>query len=113
MVEPVNTTASVAVPPRLCLKPHRPADSARHGTVEPVIHDSPNGAAPALALRGLVKRFDAKVAVAGVDLDVASGSFFGLLGPNGAGKTTSLSMAVGLLRPTAGNAYVLGFDVWS
>jgi ABC-2 type transport system ATP-binding protein len=78
-----------------------------------VIHDSPNGAASALALRGLVKRFDAKVAVAGVDLDVASGSFFGLLGPNGAGKTTILSMGVGLLRPTAGNAYVLGLDVWS
>ena len=68
---------------------------------------------PALALRGLVKRFDAKVAVAGVDLDVPAGSFFGLLGPNGAGKTTTLSMAVGLLRPDAGAAYVLGHNVWS
>jgi len=67
----------------------------------------------ALALRGLVKRFDAKVAVAGVDLDVPAGSFFGLLGPNGAGKTTTLSMAVGLLRPDAGAAYVLGHDVWA
>jgi ABC-2 type transport system ATP-binding protein len=67
----------------------------------------------ALALRGLTKRFDDKVAVAGVDLDVPAGSFFGLLGPNGAGKTTSLSMAVGLLRPDAGHAYVLGHDVWS
>jgi len=70
-------------------------------------------AGPALALRGLVKRFDSKVAVAGVNLDVPPGSFFGLLGPNGAGKTTTLSMAVGLLRPTAGTAYVLGHDVWS
>jgi ABC-2 type transport system ATP-binding protein len=68
---------------------------------------------PALALRGLVKRFDTKVAVAGVDLDVPIGSFFGLLGPNGAGKTTTLSMAVGLLRPDAGSAYVLGHDVWA
>jgi ABC-2 type transport system ATP-binding protein len=67
---------------------------------------------PALALRGLVKRFDSKVAVAGVDLDVPAGSFFGLLGPNGAGKTTTLSMAVGLLRPDAGAAWVLGHDVW-
>jgi ABC-2 type transport system ATP-binding protein len=66
----------------------------------------------ALALRGLVKRFDTKVAVAGVDLDVPAGSFFGLLGPNGAGKTTTLSMAVGLLRPDAGRAVVLGHDVW-
>ncbi|HEX7746135.1 MAG TPA: ABC transporter ATP-binding protein, partial [Micromonosporaceae bacterium] len=67
----------------------------------------------ALALRGLFKRFDAKVAVAGVDLDVPAGSFYGLLGPNGAGKTTTLSMAVGLLRPDAGGAWVLGQDVWA
>jgi ABC-2 type transport system ATP-binding protein len=67
----------------------------------------------ALALRGLTKRFDGKVAVNNVYLDVPAGSFFGLLGPNGAGKTTSLSMAVGLLRPDAGRAYVLGHDVWA
>jgi ABC-2 type transport system ATP-binding protein len=70
------------------------------------------GEHPALALRGLVKRFDAKVAVARVDLDVPAGSFYGLLGPNGAGKTTTLSMAVGLLRPDAGRVWVLGQDVW-
>ncbi len=64
-------------------------------------------------LRGLVKRFDTVVAVGGVDLDVPVGSFFGLLGPNGAGKTTTLSMAVGLLRPDAGRALVLGHDVWT
>lgn len=67
----------------------------------------------ALALSGLVKRFDRKVAVAGLDLDVPTGSFFGLLGPNGAGKTTTLSMAVGLLRPDQGRAAVLGHDVWA
>ncbi len=72
-----------------------------------------NDAVPALALRGLAKRFGDKVAVAGIDLDVAAGSFFGLLGPNGAGKTTTLSMAVGLLRPDAGAAYVQGHDVWA
>ncbi|SDY16908.1 ABC-2 type transport system ATP-binding protein [Micromonospora pattaloongensis] len=71
------------------------------------------GEHPALALRGLAKRFDSKVAVAGVDLDVPTGSFYGLLGPNGAGKTTTLSMAVGLLRPDAGSARVLGHDVWA
>ncbi|GID97306.1 ABC transporter ATP-binding protein [Amorphoplanes digitatis] len=68
---------------------------------------------PALALRGLVKHFDTKLAVAGIDLEVPAGSFFGLLGPNGAGKTTTLSMAVGLLRPTAGQAAILGHDVWA
>ncbi|SCE87746.1 ABC-2 type transport system ATP-binding protein [Micromonospora coriariae] len=70
------------------------------------------GEHPALALRGLAKRFDGTIAVAGVDLDVPAGSFYGLLGPNGAGKTTTLSMAVGLLRPDAGSAWVLGHDVW-
>ena len=72
-----------------------------------------SGDGVALAMRDLVKRFDRVVAVDGVDLDVPTGSFFGLLGPNGAGKTTSLSMAVGLLRPTRGRAYVLGHDVWA
>jgi ABC-2 type transport system ATP-binding protein len=66
----------------------------------------------ALTLRGLYKRFDTKVAVAGINLDVPVGSFYGLLGPNGAGKTTTLSMAVGLLRPDAGSASVLSIDVW-
>ncbi|WP_298743744.1 ABC transporter ATP-binding protein [uncultured Microbacterium sp.] len=68
---------------------------------------------PALQLRGLVKRFGEKAAVAGIDLDVPAGSFFGLVGPNGAGKTTTLSMATGLLRPDAGAAWVHGVDVWA
>jgi ABC-2 type transport system ATP-binding protein len=67
----------------------------------------------ALSLRGLWKRFGEKIAVAGVDLDVPSGSFFGLVGPNGAGKTTTLSMATGLLRPDFGTAHVLGTDLWA
>jgi ABC-2 type transport system ATP-binding protein len=67
----------------------------------------------ALAARGLYKRFDQTVAVAGIDLAVPAGSFYGLLGPNGAGKTTTLSMAVGLLRPDAGRVWVLGHDVWA
>src|SRR5690606_36426364 len=69
--------------------------------------------APALLLEGHYKRFDTKVAVDGVHLEVPAGSFYGLVGPNGAGKTTSLSMAVGLLRPDAGRAFVLGHDVWA
>jgi len=59
-----------------------------------------------------VKQFGEKVAVAGIDLEVPQGSFFGLVGPNGAGKTTTLSMATGLLRPDAGAAWVHGVDVW-
>jgi len=60
---------------------------------------------------GLVKRFGDKVAVNGVDLDVHGGEIFGFLGPNGAGKTTTIKMICGLLRPTAGQALVGGFDI--
>lgn len=67
---------------------------------------------PALQLAGLVKSFGDKTAVAGLDLVVPAGSFFGLVGPNGAGKTTTLSMATGLLRPDAGRAWVHGIEVW-
>jgi ABC-2 type transport system ATP-binding protein len=67
----------------------------------------------ALELRGLRRVFGDKVAVDDIDLAVPPGSFFGLVGPNGAGKTTALSMAVGLLRPSAGRAFVQGVDVWA
>lgn len=67
---------------------------------------------PALALRGLSKNFGTQVAVDAIDLDVPRGSFFGVVGPNGAGKTTALSMATGLLRPDAGQAWVCGYEVW-
>jgi ABC-2 type transport system ATP-binding protein len=67
----------------------------------------------ALELTGLTKAYGDRVAVDRLDLRIEPGSFFGLVGPNGAGKTTALSMAVGLLKPDAGSASVLGFDVWS
>ena len=67
----------------------------------------------ALSIRGLVKRFDNRIAVAGIDLEVYAGSLFGIVGPNGAGKTTTLSMVTGLLKPDAGNVSVQGTDVWS
>ena len=68
---------------------------------------------PAFELIGLSKTFGTTVAADRVDLAVPQGSFYGLVGPNGAGKTTALSMAVGLLRPDAGTARVLGVDVWA
>ncbi len=80
--------------------------------VNPLAGTQPNSGA-ALSLRGLWKRFGEKVAVAGIDLDVPAGSFYGLVGPNGAGKTTTLSMATGLLRPDAGLAFVHGIDLWA
>jgi ABC-2 type transport system ATP-binding protein len=69
-------------------------------------------AAAVVDVRGLVKRFGDKVAVAGVDLAVPAGSFYGLVGPNGAGKTTLIRMVVGLSRPDEGNVAVNGSWVW-
>lgn len=66
----------------------------------------------ALHLIGLCQSFHQNKAVDHLDLNVPVGSFFGLVGPNGAGKTTTLLMAVGLLRPDAGTAYVFGIDIW-
>ena len=68
---------------------------------------------PAIKVLGLRKNFGEKVAVAGIDLEIAAGSFAGLVGPNGAGKTTSLSMMTGLLRPDAGQILINGLDLWA
>ncbi|WP_449386468.1 ABC transporter ATP-binding protein [Cellulomonas soli] len=81
--------------------------------VDEPAHPTSAAAPPALELRGLWKRFGPKIAVAGVDLVVPAGSFFGLVGPNGAGKTTSLSMATGLLAPDFGTVLVHGRDLWA
>ncbi len=60
---------------------------------------------------GLSKKFGNFVAVDGVSFVIKSGEIFGFLGPNGAGKTTTIRMLLGLLRPTAGKATVLGYDI--
>ena len=62
---------------------------------------------PALALRGLTKRYDdGTLALEDFDLEIPAGAFFGLLGPNGAGKTTLISAVCNLLRVTAGEIAV-------
>ena len=57
---------------------------------------------------GLTKRYGDRLAVDAVDMRVRRGEVYGFLGPNGAGKTTTLRMMLGLIRPTAGTATVLG-----
>jgi ABC-2 type transport system ATP-binding protein len=63
---------------------------------------------PALAVRGLEKRYGSVTALGGVDLQVEEGELVGLLGPNGAGKSTVVKIACGLVRPTAGSASICG-----
>lgn len=86
--------------------PVAPAEAVAAAPLPP----DPNAA---VSIRGLYKRFDDKVAVNGLALDIPVGSFYGLVGPNGAGKTTTLNMVTGLLVPDAGTAMILGADVWS
>jgi ABC-2 type transport system ATP-binding protein len=63
-----------------------------------------------LQVKGLVKNFSKKTAVAGVDFTISEGEFVGLLGPNGAGKTTTIKMLTGLLKPTEGEVIYYGRD---
>lgn len=65
---------------------------------------------PALQAVGLHKRYGAVHALRGIDLLVHRGEMFALLGPNGAGKTTLFSILATLLKPSEGEARVLGFD---
>jgi heme exporter protein A len=64
-----------------------------------------------IEVRDLVKSFGGKVALDGLDLDVAEGEFLTLVGPNGAGKTTFIRILSTLTRPTRGSVRVAGYDL--
>ncbi len=66
---------------------------------------------PAIQAQNLTRRFGDFVAVDHVSFDVQPGEIVGYLGPNGCGKTTTIRMLLGLLRPSEGQATVLGHDV--
>ncbi|MBF0808879.1 ABC transporter ATP-binding protein [Rothia nasimurium] len=98
---------------------NRPEEALGGGFTEPVsvpveaeVAEASRGSA-ALEITNLVKVFGQQAAVDGVNLTVPRGSFYGLVGRNGAGKTTTLSMATGLLKPTAGQVLVGGLDIWA
>jgi len=65
---------------------------------------------PPVEIRGLTRRFGAKVALEGVDLEIPRGCVLGLVGENGAGKTTLLRHVLGLLRAQEGRVRVFGCD---
>ena len=66
----------------------------------------------AVVARDISQVFGQKIAVNHLNLSVRRGEFFGFLGPNGAGKSTTIKIFTGLLRPTTGQAYVGGVNVW-
>lgn len=65
----------------------------------------------AIAVAGLVKKYDEVEALKAINLEVQRGEIFALLGPNGAGKTTLFSILATILQPTSGQAQVFGMDV--
>jgi ABC-type uncharacterized transport system ATPase subunit len=67
--------------------------------------------APALELRGIVKRFGSMLALDAVDLTVQRGAVHGLVGENGAGKSTLMRIAFGLVHPDGGAIRLFGQDV--
>lgn len=70
----------------------------------------PQAPPPLVETRALSRRFGAQTAVDGLDLRVEPGEIFGLVGPDGAGKTTVLRLLAAVMRPSTGQARVLGHD---
>jgi ABC-2 type transport system ATP-binding protein len=64
-----------------------------------------------ITAEGLTKRFDANLAVDRLNLNVDRGEVFAFLGPNGAGKTTTVRLLTALIAPSAGRAWVNGFQI--
>lgn len=64
-----------------------------------------------LALKNLVKTYNGRRVVNGVDIAVNPGQVTGLLGPNGAGKTTTFYMAVGMIKPDKGQVFLDQKDI--
>ena len=65
---------------------------------------------PVIETHNLTRRFGKVAAVDGLELSVSAGEIFGLIGPDGAGKTTTLRLLAAVMRPSAGEARILGFD---
>lgn len=74
-------------------------------------NQTPNQSQWAICAKGIVKRFATNIALNNIDLNVPQGMIFGILGPNGAGKTTLLRVLSTLIKPDAGSAKVMGYDV--
>src|SRR6056297_1154018 len=64
-----------------------------------------------LEIKQLIKNYGNKKAVKGISLSVKPGEIYGFLGHNGAGKTTTIKVCTGLLKPTAGQVTIQGYDI--
>jgi lipopolysaccharide export system ATP-binding protein len=105
---PAQAPPSLASEPRRRGRPERRED-LHFESDQSLAHDDTS--ASLLDTRGLVKIYDGRTVVNGVDIHVRPGEIVGLLGPNGAGKTTSFYMIVGLVPPNGGQVLFNGNDV--
>ncbi len=78
------------------------------GTTAP---SSSDGARSAIRVEGLTKDFGTTRAVDQLSFEIPAGGVTGFVGPNGSGKSTTFRMLLGLIRPTAGNAWMLGHPI--
>src|SRR5439155_17521496 len=84
---------------------HNPSSDTSQ--TEQAADDAPSGPL-AIETHGLSKHFGQRKAVDGLTISIASRTIAGFIGPNGAGKTTTIRMLLGLVRPSAGSATILG-----
>ncbi|GHO81902.1 ABC transporter ATP-binding protein [Ktedonobacter sp. SOSP1-85] len=85
-------------------------DRSQASEAAPVTGSAPGSASGAFAIatQGLSKRFGNRTAVDGLTIGIPAGTIAGFVGPNGAGKTTTIRLLLGLVRPNAGSATILG-----
>ena len=105
-VEPAPPRFEDAFVARLAERAVPPIESTQLGGATTI-----GSRASPIETQGLVRDFGHFRAVDHVTFSVRAGEIFGLLGPNGAGKSTTFKMLCGLLRPTAGTAFVAGHDL--
>ncbi|XP_030087361.2 phospholipid-transporting ATPase ABCA7 [Serinus canaria] len=89
--------------------------TSSHTAPQVLVEEPPADLQPGVSIRNLVKVYGSsgRAAVNGLSLDFYEGQITSFLGHNGAGKTTTMSILTGLLPPTSGTAYVLGWDIRS
>ena len=83
--------------------------TAVHGLAPAPVDANPD--APVLRVTNLTRRFGNITAVHDLSFEVRAGEVLGFLGPNGSGKSTTVSMVLGLVRPSAGKVELYGHDV--
>ncbi|KAL2294929.1 LOW QUALITY PROTEIN: hypothetical protein Nmel_018072 [Mimus melanotis] len=94
---------------------HSVYHTSPHTAPQVLVEEPPVELQPGVSIRNLVKVYGSsgRAAVNGLSLDFYEGQITSFLGHNGAGKTTTMSILTGLLPPTSGTAYILGWDIRS